>query len=230
MMKNNDEILKKIKKCLALSKSANEHEAATALRQAQKLMQKYGIDDEAVAFSDVAEERASAKTNHNPPRWSSMLAGICADAFGCEWFISKRLFEKTACVFVGISHNAYLASYAYEVLLRQLTRARKDYYTRNNKRCKQSTRVYRADQFALGYALRLDDKVKAFAGPVPAVVSEYMDKTHSDLSEIKRRKNTAANDKRAQAGNEAALAAGWRAGKDSNLHHPVGGDKQRRLS
>ena len=30
-----DKIIAKVKKCLALAKSSNEHEAATALRQAQ---------------------------------------------------------------------------------------------------------------------------------------------------------------------------------------------------
>ena len=32
---NRDDALKKIKKCLALGRSANEHEAAAAMRQAQ---------------------------------------------------------------------------------------------------------------------------------------------------------------------------------------------------
>ncbi|WP_252473542.1 DUF2786 domain-containing protein, partial [Microbulbifer okhotskensis] len=35
-----DAILRKIKRCLALAKSSNPNEAATALRQAQTLMQK----------------------------------------------------------------------------------------------------------------------------------------------------------------------------------------------
>ena len=38
-----DKILDKIKKCLVLASSANEHEAAAALRQAQKLMEAHGI-------------------------------------------------------------------------------------------------------------------------------------------------------------------------------------------
>src|SRR5690348_8415840 len=37
--------MEKIRKCLALSKSANEHEAAAALRQAQKLMQMHDLDE-----------------------------------------------------------------------------------------------------------------------------------------------------------------------------------------
>lgn len=39
-----DEAILKIKKCLALSKSSNENEAATALRMAQSLMKEFQID------------------------------------------------------------------------------------------------------------------------------------------------------------------------------------------
>ncbi|UCU92660.1 DUF2786 domain-containing protein [Hydrogenophaga taeniospiralis] len=46
-----DEALKKIKKCLALSRSANEHEAAAALRHAQKLMQAFSLAEEDMADS-----------------------------------------------------------------------------------------------------------------------------------------------------------------------------------
>ena len=41
---NKQKALEKIKKCLALSKSANEHEAAQALKQAQALMRLHQID------------------------------------------------------------------------------------------------------------------------------------------------------------------------------------------
>lgn len=46
----------KIKKCLALSKSDNPHEAAAALRQAQKLMALYKVDALDVSLADVTEE------------------------------------------------------------------------------------------------------------------------------------------------------------------------------
>ena len=49
-------ILEKIKKCLALSKSANEHEAAQAMKQAQALMKKYEVDAVDVALSEVSEK------------------------------------------------------------------------------------------------------------------------------------------------------------------------------
>lgn len=40
-----DKILQKIQKCMRLSKSSEPHEAAAAMRQAQKLMQAYQVSD-----------------------------------------------------------------------------------------------------------------------------------------------------------------------------------------
>ncbi len=40
-----DKALAKIKKCLALGRSTNPHEAAAAMRQAQKLMAEHGLND-----------------------------------------------------------------------------------------------------------------------------------------------------------------------------------------
>lgn len=47
---NKEKVLDKIKKCLALSQSANEHEAAQALKQAQALMEKYEVNAVDVAL------------------------------------------------------------------------------------------------------------------------------------------------------------------------------------
>ena len=56
-----EKILDKIKKCLALSKSANEHEAAQALKQAQALMEKHEVNAVDIALSEVSEQKADRK-------------------------------------------------------------------------------------------------------------------------------------------------------------------------
>ena len=56
---NRDDALKKIKKCLALGRSASEHEAAAAMRQAQKLMEQFGLREQDVSLADVAEVKVS---------------------------------------------------------------------------------------------------------------------------------------------------------------------------
>ena len=49
-----EKVLDKIKKCLALGQSANEHEAAQALKQAQALMEKYEVNAVDIALSRVS--------------------------------------------------------------------------------------------------------------------------------------------------------------------------------
>ena len=45
-----EKIIDKIKKCLALAKSDNPHEAATALRQAQKLMEQHNLTEQDISL------------------------------------------------------------------------------------------------------------------------------------------------------------------------------------
>ena len=63
-----DPIIGKIKKCLSLSQSDNPHEAASALRQAQALMRKHGLDEVAMANAEVGEAFVDAtSTNATRP-------------------------------------------------------------------------------------------------------------------------------------------------------------------
>lgn len=69
MPTDNSKILDKIKKCLALAASANEHEAAAALRQAQKLMETHGFTDEDVLASQASEIGAKAGGSASSATW-----------------------------------------------------------------------------------------------------------------------------------------------------------------
>ena len=61
--------IRKIKHCLALAQSANENEAATALRQAQALMREYRLTEMDVKLSDVGEvESALFRDPSDDPR------------------------------------------------------------------------------------------------------------------------------------------------------------------
>ena len=66
---NREDALKKIKKCLALSRSANEHEAAVALRQAQHLMREHGLREQDVSLADGHHNLAAAKLAGVEPTW-----------------------------------------------------------------------------------------------------------------------------------------------------------------
>lgn len=69
MQKDNEKIIDKIKKCLALSRSANEHEAEAALRQARKLMEAHGVTDLDIEAAEAQERRRKAGAKTKPSNW-----------------------------------------------------------------------------------------------------------------------------------------------------------------
>ena len=103
----NNVLLNKIKKCLALSQSSNEHEAAIALKQANKLMKDNNIDLSDVELSDVKYVCIDRKIKNHT--YKSALAIIIAQAMECKCLYSdysQRIY------FVGV--NPELATYAYD--------------------------------------------------------------------------------------------------------------------
>ncbi|SDK31146.1 DUF2786 domain-containing protein [Billgrantia gudaonensis] len=144
-------ILDKIKKCLALAKSSEAHEAAAAMRQAQKLMARHGITSETLAISDVESHKAKAGAGKTPPTHVAMLANMVAAAFGAELVYSARPHGDRwvgAVEFYGLNGAAEVAGYAFAVLGRQLKRDRNAYLATLNKRLKRATKVRRGDLYA----------------------------------------------------------------------------------
>ena len=153
--------LEKIKKCLALSRSANEHEAAQALKHAQALMAKYGLTGWDVELAEVSEQYGKAPKS--APSWHWRLVHLCGSAFGCDrWHAADHSGGRF--VFCGINGRPELAAYAYEVLLRQLKTARREYIKTTLSRVRiVRDKTARADLFCAGWVSQVADTVQAFA-------------------------------------------------------------------
>ena len=147
MATDNRNILDKIKKCLALSASANEHEAAAALRQAQKLMELHGVTDEDVLASQAGEAGAKAGAVTKPAEWEAKLAGRIGQAFGCQVVFSRRTWSTAEWRFIGAGASSEVAAYAFKVLLRQARTARQTYITTALKRVRKPSVKTVLDQF-----------------------------------------------------------------------------------
>lgn len=225
-MTDKSEIIAKIKKCLALSKSSNEHEAAAALRQAQKLMEQHGVTDLDVELADVEEDTARSGASKQPARWELQLAAWLSDAFGTEVYFRRDLdlrnFKPVGTWhFVGISPGPEITRYAFEVLLRQVKRARADHIKGPLKRCGPINRTRRADLFCEGWVASATDKIDKFAGREGQAekIAAYLGRM-----EFKTLKHT-----NRQAGKKLAerdwgdIEAGQRAGKNAELNRGVGG-------
>lgn len=151
--------IRKIKHCLALAQSANENEAATALRQAQAMMREYRLTEMDVKLSDVGEVESSVSRATRRPVWDRILSVVVAKAFGCKtlrhthWcMIKERRAERAT--FVGVAPAHHIALYAYETLLVKLTRARREYVAgvRAGRFCSSYSPETAGDHFAVAWA------------------------------------------------------------------------------
>lgn len=214
---NLESVIKKIEKCLALSKSSNEHEAAAALRQATKLMAAYNISEEALKGASIGETEADTNAWTRPPGWEMSLLNIIKTAFGCEVIMrlgnsgTKRL---TKIVYIGVKHQAKLAAFAHEVLRRQVERDRTK-YTAGLHGYSRGEKIKAGEAFSLGYVDNLRRQVEALAVPP------------DQAERIKNRKEVLLGGsgkqyKPNQLGMDyAALQAGREAGKHASLHRPI---------
>lgn len=161
-----ERVIRKIKRCLALSKSSNENEAATAMRQAQALMREYRLTELDVRLSDVDEVQSEKSRANRRPTWDRHLSGIVARVFGCRplsyrhWSdTSGRMVERA--LFVGVTPAPQIAMYAYETLLTMLTQARRDYVTqvRTGKRRSEYSPETAGDHFAIAWVSVVHGKI-----------------------------------------------------------------------
>jgi hypothetical protein len=93
------DILEKIKKLMALAQSPNPNEAASALRKARALMDKYRIDQQQLVESDIHESGVKVGRYKKPPVHHVVLGNVIAELFSCECFCDvDTWFELRSCV------------------------------------------------------------------------------------------------------------------------------------
>lgn len=229
-----DEALRKIKKCLALAASSNPHEAAAAMRQAQKLMEQFGLTTTDVSLADVAESKHKAPSAPLV-RWESTLAHLVAKAFGCDIYTTTSRMLVTSSftyrttrhfVFIGVGAAAEVAGYAFDVLARQCAKDRRAHISIQPKNCKPKTKAARGDIYAEGWVVGVSQKLETFActEAQTALITQYISERHPNMREEKAKDRTTGKNIK-----EADFGLGYRAGKTANLHHGVAGGQQQAL-
>lgn len=220
------DILAKIRKCMALSASSNEHEAAAALRQARKLMEQHGLSDADVLAAEAGEAAARAGALRQPPHWEACLAGKTAEVFGCRIvFRPQFIFSPSAWLFIGTGANYEVAKYCFDVLLRQVKRARAEHIKSALKRCKTATKTRRADLFCEGWASAAVGKIDALAlgEREQAALDAFMARHHSSLVELDARDRNAGKSSLSDR-DYRDYAAGRKSGTKARLDRGITGD------
>lgn len=230
---NRDDALKKIKKCLALARSGEAHEAAAAMRQAQKLMEQFGLHEQDVALAEVVEVAIKASST-GVNAWEVALVTMIAQAFGCEHYTSRRSRWTSAgayvaerrYIFVGLQASAHVAGYAFEVLGRQCAKARLAHIGKQPKTCKPITKTARGDAFAKGWVISVREMVARFAQPAAnkQLLITYMETKYPDMADC------AISDKSQKRKTDLGhLVAGHLAGQNATLNRGVDGLAERSL-
>jgi hypothetical protein len=219
---NTNRAIEKIKKCLALARSTNPNEAATALRQAHALMKKHGVSSHEITMSDIgeAETISTTTTKSKPARWESSLVSTIGKAFGCGLMIRRgQVVNVCSYVFVGLKHNAEIAAYVAEITIRKCKKARQKWLKENmagfNSVAGGKAKMTRlGDTFAEGWCSSVARVIHEFANPqeVETAIADYLNRE----TEGKEAKSRAPKKDEHQS---AAVIAGIQAGKGVSLHH-----------
>ena len=211
-------VLDKIKKCLALGQSANEYEAAQALRQAQALMEKYEVNAVDIALSEVSEQKVDRKMAFKLANWQWRVANMIADVFGCQSYQRGKTM-----MFYGIGNRAEISAYAFDVVYRQISADRRKFLKTCRAR-KPAHRTYLADQFCDGWIMGAWEKVRKFemSDEEKAIMDGYKKKEHPDMTEARTR-DAKSSILQGSTMEYEALAQGMESGKQVQLHHAMNG-------
>jgi len=226
----NPKILDKIKKCLRLAQSSNANEAATAMRQAQKLMEMHGVTTDDVHISEVDSRTSRAGAGKTPPTHLAMLASMVADAFGAEIIYTVGIdFMRDKWVgkfeFYGVDGAGEISGYGFEVLARQLKKHRMAYLAALNKRLKRSTKIRRGDLYAQGWVSAVARQIAPHVRTETerSTLDKYKENRWADsLKDLKPRDSAQSM----RNGDADASCKGFQDGKKVNFHQGVRGSRQ----
>ncbi|WP_230979148.1 DUF2786 domain-containing protein [Intestinirhabdus alba] len=224
---NKEKYLAKIKKLLNLArKSTNTNEAAAALRQAQNLMKQHNVSEQDVAFINISEasSKGAPSNAQTPPRYMGWLVDVINRAFGVQamldWRYSKYGDARRIVTFYGPDCRPQIAAYAFDVLARQLTAARREFIASLHRNTKPATRTARADQFCEGWAAGVWEVVAQLA---PTESEATLMAAYRKRQIDQGMQTATCRDARKCRGGESAGTAGYLAGRRAKLSHAVNG-------
>lgn len=217
-------IIAKIKKCLALGKSCEPHEATLAMKRARELMEKHGVRADDVSLAGISCKDAFMSGARNPPRFLHYLTGMVSDVFGCDAVLTGGYDHRkggfTNASFIGFGPVPEIAAYTFSVLNKQLVRGRKAYLATLGKRLKRSTKTRRGNLWAEAWVRAASKKaVRLSLGRDEAeLIRKWKAREYGELEDAKPR-----DTKFMGRGDYDAVRRGIEAGLEASLNHGVDG-------
>lgn len=219
-------ILDKIQKCMNLSASSNEHEAAAAMRQAQKLMERHGVTEQELGTVGYTSELVEVpiQAGKKVPLHLAKLINLVMRAFGVKAVLGRnvRISDPSFNVtYFGPEHRVALATYSHIVVFRAVNRAWDKYLAEHPElKGERGARM----GFMMGWLEAVEVTVMEFA-----MTPEELSATNALVQQVYGRELVKSKANRMRLDNEA-LSAGVQGGRDFSLHRPVNGSASQRLA
>ncbi|ECE7751465.1 DUF2786 domain-containing protein [Salmonella enterica subsp. enterica serovar Ngili] len=234
-MATNEKMLSRIRKLMALADNTrNPHEAAAALRQAQALMSKYGVEPESVASGVIRTEtcRNIPCNALSVPGWLNALVSVVCMASGCRsyygWYQHSGKKKRRSVTFYGFGERPEVAGYLFGVVCRQLKRDA-DHYLHTacaHPLLKLSTVRRRMDEYRLYWVAGVWSVLESSEPPAPekAVLDRWLSQQQRHLSPVRvRRPDGCRNVKKVRQ-------TAWAAGSQAEIFPAMAGRHHERQS
>ncbi len=227
-MENKEKYLQRIKKLLAMARNnSSAEEAALAMSRAQKLMSEHKLNEHDVDVMNINEAATQKASSHaeKMPEYMAFLAEMVARVFGVKFYTSHGSDHwnkpaKRTIHYYGPDERPQIAAYSFEVLGKQLAKARREYIATMRKNIKPATKIARADTFC-----------SAWVNGAYAVVSDFVvTEAETTLIEAYRERKLSKGMKTLEPrkpgkarGTGDAEIQGYSQGRNAQLHHAVSG-------
>ncbi|WP_395495799.1 DUF2786 domain-containing protein [Acetobacter sp. KSO5] len=158
-------LLERLKKLMALSRSANEHEAASALEKAQALMREFSITEDDLDLADYGTTESPAvfiKPRQRLPIYAGMLCSVIESAFGASavWDTDGR---EAKVIWIGPQSKTEIAAYSFTVLARLLQKKRSEYkFVALMRESSPGKREARADTYCEGWVMGVRSNIMPY--------------------------------------------------------------------
>lgn len=218
---DNSKYTEKVRKLLALAESSNPFEAERALTQAKKIMAKYNINAE---DTDIVTVRSSKVPRRYLKDFETHMIGCVQAVSGCESFTQSVYLPdgkiETYITFVGLSSDANMAAYSFEVLHHQVRR-----FQLAMK--KQGYSAPERNRASLAWSIAACEKLNSFFDykQIPESVTSYFERQSKDFEEAQYKKSEHADEK-----DEKLLAHGYRKGQEARLNKATTHQKRSSLA
>jgi hypothetical protein len=216
MMEENrrEKLISRLKKCLALSASPEPHEAAAALRHAQKIMKELDLTEADLLGLEMADTVVKTREGFGSCRTMNFLVSVIMEAFGVQCIYERNPGSagRLNVRYVGPRDRVLLSEYSHRVVWRAM-QAQWDEFLSKHPWMKGNGGKRQA--FHLGWLCAVRDKIEAI---VPAedevrAVNSWIAKKFGELVPGKSTKQKPVN--------ASAYNAGLAAGSEFDLRTPL---------